>query len=253
MTTMIDSPEPMPPETDALLRRVEELERKFDELRRAADQEAGVIEARVLERLGKPNAHPVDSQRVEELERTIQSLRDQAAQHAQETAVLESRFLEKLKAREAQEAADLENKLMQRLAARVPAAVPVAEIPIAKPAGTRWYDRMNPFKPRAIAPPPVSSGWLVFDLLNEARFLGSMILDSRFSTAWSSRLVLIGCLSAFFLIEFFTYPISFVPLIGGITVFLVDKLLALLISFFIFKVLARETARYKAFLATLEL
>ena len=115
---------------------------------------------------------------------------------------------------------------------------------------------MNPFKPRAIVPPPVSSGWLLWDMLTEARFLGSMIFDSRFGMAWTSRIVLICCFAAFLLQEILlapiTYPISLVPFVGGIIDFCLQKAVTLFIAFFIFKVLARETARYRAYLAMLD-
>ena len=136
-TTMIDTSETMPPETEALLRRVEELERTVGALREAAAREPAprdpvprdtpVIEARVIEPL---------------------SDRDLAAVEER----LEERVLERLSTRNS---AELEDRLMERLAARVPAATAAPEI--AKPAGAPWFDRMNPFKPRAIVPPPVSS------------------------------------------------------------------------------------------------
>jgi hypothetical protein len=237
MTTMIETSEPMSPETEALLRRVEELERTVGALRETAEREAtvrepAVVEARVAEPLSASDLAAVEER-------------------------LEERVLERLSTRDS---AELEERLVERLAARVPAAMPAPVTASFAPAtpspGTRWYDRVNPFKPRAIVPPPVSSGWLVWDMLSEARFLGSMIFDSRFGMAWTSRIVLVCCFSAFFLLEILlapiTYPISLVPIVGSFIGFCLIKLMTLFIAFFIFKVLARETARYRAYLAMLD-
>jgi hypothetical protein len=83
-----------------------------------------------------------------------------------------------------------------------------------------------------------------------------MIFDSRFGMAWSSRVVLICCFVAFFLQEVLTapitYPISLVPIVGTFVGFCLNKLVTLVIAFFIFKVLARETARYRAYLTMLD-
>ena len=236
MTTMIETSEPMSPETEALLRRVEELERTVGALREAAVREPAVVEARVAEPLSASDLAAVEER-------------------------LEERVLERLSTRDS---AALEERLVERLAARVPEAtaapvtatsVPAAPLPQPTP-GPRWYNRINPFKPRATAPPPVSSGWLLFDLLNEARFLGSMIFDSRFGMGWTSRIVLLCCFVAFFCQEILmapiTYPIGLVPFVGTFIGFCLNKLVTLFIAFFIFKVLARETARYKAYLANLD-
>ena len=235
MTTMIETSEPMSPETEALLRRVEELERTVGVLREAAEREPAVVEARVAEPLSASDLAAVEER-------------------------LEVRVLERLSSRDT---AAFEERLVERLAARVPEATAAPDIamPSRQPtphstSGARWYDRVNPFKPRAIVPPPVSSGWLLWDMLSEARFLGSMIFDSRFSMAWTSRIVLVSCIVAFVCLEVLIYPItgpiSLVPLVGTYINFFLGKLATLFIAFFIFKVLARETARYRAYLAMLD-
>jgi hypothetical protein len=232
-TTMIETSESMSPETEALLRRVEELERTVGALREASLREPAeplqpVVEARVAE-----PTPAIDLAAVEER--------------------VEERILERLSNRDS---AALEERLVERLAARVPSAMPAAETPIPVRPGPRWYDRVNPFKPRAIVPPPVSSGWLIWDMLTEARFLCGMIFDSRFWMGWTSRAVVVICLTALLLVEYLTlpitYPISLVPFIGWIIVLFIDKLLTLVLAFIIFKVLARETARYRAYLAALD-
>jgi hypothetical protein len=240
MTTMIESTEPMPPQTESLLRRVEELEKTVGALRDAAARDSAAIEA---------NIEAAIEERV-------------AEKLARDEAALEQRVLERLST---QDTAVIENRLFERIAARVPSAtvaVPVAAPvlpppPISTPSGPRWYDRLNPFKPRAIVPPPVSSGWLLFDMLNEARFLGSMIFDSRFSTTWASRLVMMVCLGALLFVGLLD-PLGWIPILGtylGHSSFLggwLDRAFTLLVAFFLFKVLSRETARYRAYLAMLE-
>jgi hypothetical protein len=130
-----------------------------------------------------------------------------------------------------QDTTALEERVYQRVAARIPSSP------------MQWAGKFNPFRPRATMPPPVESGWLVWDMINEARFLVSMIIDSRFPMTWASRIVLIVCFGLVIAMGWLN-PFTWLPFVGP----WIDRFSTLLIGFFIFKVLARETQRYRAFL-----
>lgn len=129
----------------------------------------------------------------------------------------------------------LEERVYQRVVKRLPDAP-------APPAGS-WLGRWNPF--RGEAPLPVASGWLVMDMLSEARFLVSMIADNRFQMTWASRIGVVVCL-VLIITSGFWNPLSwFLP---DILDKLMIKLVTLIVAFFLFKILARETQRYRNFL-----
>ena len=107
-----------------------------------------------------------------------------------------------------------------------------------------WHaGKLNPFRPRAFATAPIESGWLVWDMFREARFLAGMIFDSRFPMAWASRMVLAVCLLLVIAMGIWN-PFTWIPFLGT----WIDRFSTLVIGFFIFKVLARETTRYRFFL-----
>jgi hypothetical protein len=132
---------------------------------------------------------------------------------------------------ELQDTAALEERVYQRVAARMPG---------------NWLGKFNPFRPRAIAPVPIESGWLLWDMLTEARFIAGMIFDSRFAMTWASRLILIAAVLLIIASGFWN-PLTWIPILGT----WIDKLTTLVIGFFIFKVLTREAQRYRAFLQSL--
>lgn len=128
----------------------------------------------------------------------------------------------------------LEERVYQRVLTRLPTG--------AAPGGS-WLGRWNPFRVPEAVQLPVASSWLLMDMLTEARFLLSMIADARYRMSWPSRIGIILCLGLI-VTSGFWFPLSWFPLIG---VWL-DKLMTLVLAFFLFKILARETQRYRAFL-----
>ena len=69
---------------------------------------------------------------------------------------------------------ELEERIATRVLERLPETM----------SSPRWYQRINPFRKPAI---PAVSGWVLFDLLSEVRFVMTMLLDHRFSMSWTSR------------------------------------------------------------------
>lgn len=110
------------------------------------------------------------------------------------------------------------------------------------PQSDRWYTKLNPF--RGVTAGPLPSGWFVYDLLSELRFLGAMIFDHRFSMSWISRGVVIGSLVLAFTTSFWLACIASIPILGWI----VNTLIILFCGGLIFKTLHRETDRYRKFL-----
>jgi hypothetical protein len=133
----------------------------------------------------------------------------------------------------------LEERVYQRVVSRVPQS--------AGGSATSWLGKLNPFRGRE-ASLPVASGWLLMDMLSEARFLVSMIADSRYQMTWASRIGVVVCL-VLIITSGFWNPLSwFLP---DILDKLMIKLVTLIVAFFLFKILARETQRYRAFLQSL--
>lgn len=130
--------------------------------------------------------------------------------------------------------------LEDRIAARVLEKMPESVVP--KP---RWYDRINPFRNVAA---PAATGWLLFDLLGELRFVGAMIFDRRFGMSWMSRGVIAAALFLAFTIHIWLTPLGLLPLVGGTLAWLLTILVQLTCGALMYKILHRETSRYRTFL-----
>ena len=123
----------------------------------------------------------------------------------------------------------LEDRIVEKLRKRLPKE--------------SWIGRLNPFRSANI---PASGGWLVWDLLSEARFLLAMLFDRRFPLAWTSKIGLTISL-ALIVTSPWWFPASWFPVIGA----WIDKAMTLVLAFFVFKILNRETQRYRKFLESL--
>lgn len=164
---------------------------------------------------GSANGPPVAS--ADHLEERVRRLEDAVAQ-LQDTDKLEERVSERVAKRLGRKGA----KEVVRTAVAVEAAriVPAAAPPPARPAGPR---------------PP----WLMFELWGEFRAILGMLFDPRYRLRWSTRLVPPGL---FGLMLFSGFVLTRIPLVGLV----LDKVVDLLLAFFVYKVLAREAHRYRA-------
>jgi hypothetical protein len=94
-------------------------------------------------------------------------------------------------------------------------------------------------RPRPAALPRPHRGWLLFDALAEARAMVRMYFDPRYHLPWSARILPLVLL-AFILLSSWL-PFMGIPLVGG----LLNKVLDLILAFFLFKVLGHEARRYR--------
>lgn len=109
----------------------------------------------------------------------------------------------------------------------------------ANAGGGSWLRRLNPFA-RGGAPTKAATGWLLWDLVSEARMLLAMLFDPRFSMPLSSRIVLYATLGLI-VTSHWWFPLSW---FWGIGVW-IDKLMTLILGFFVFTILSRETRRHR--------
>lgn len=133
---------------------------------------------------------------------------------------------------------ELEERITTRVLERLPETM----------ASPRWYQRINPFRKPAM---PAASGWVVFDVLNEVRFVLTMLLDHRFSMSWISRGIVAAALAIAFTASFWLSPLSLIPLIGSTIRSILETLLILICGGFIFKIFHREILRYRGFLESM--
>lgn len=139
---------------------------------------------------------------------------------------------------------DLKNspELEERITTRVLERLPQT------PDGPRWYKRLNPFRGASI---PMPSSWVLIDLFNEFRFTMSMLFDRRYAMTWTSRGIVLGALVVAFTIPFWLAPLTIVPLLGATIHSVLDTLIVLFCGGLVFKILHRETERYRKFLENL--
>ncbi len=84
--------------------------------------------------------------------------------------------------------------------------------------------------------------WLLFDTLDELRLIVRMFSDRRYRVAWVTIIV---PLSVVFLMIGSSMTIGNIPVVGSV----LDKLIDLLLAYFVYKVLTREAMRYRDALA----
>jgi hypothetical protein len=170
------------------------------------------------------------------LEQRVQRLEDAVAA-LQETQLVEERVVERVQA---------------RLQGRPEPQPPLAARPAA---AEQMYDAArytvpppSPAAPAeaAFAKPPATGtvrllphAWLLFDLFAEARAMVRMFFDIHYHVAWTTRLVVL-VLVPLILLSHWWFPFAWVPLVGPLG----DKLVDLLLAFFVYKALSREAHRY---------
>ncbi|MBI3410035.1 MAG: hypothetical protein HY040_16970 [Planctomycetes bacterium] len=91
---------------------------------------------------------------------------------------------------------------------------------------------------------PPRAPWLLVDMIASARLLWRMLFDRRHRLAWTTHLVVWACLVAI-LLSAFWFPLAWIPFVGSY----LDKVLDLLLAYFIYMALSRETRRYRETLA----
>lgn len=86
----------------------------------------------------------------------------------------------------------------------------------------------------------VRAGWLLMEILTEARVIWRMFTDPRYRLSWTARIappVLVFC----FVMSWWVVPFASIPIFGTI----LDKALDLVLAFVLFKLLGHEARRYR--------
>jgi hypothetical protein len=92
------------------------------------------------------------------------------------------------------------------------------------------------------APTVLRQAWLITDMLRELRAMVRMFFDVRYTVGWPARLTVLVLLPLI-LVSGWVMPFTSVPVFGALMVIL-DKVLDLMLAFFLYKVLSREAQRY---------
>ncbi len=186
------------------------------------------------------------AQELHELERRVHALEEQLARLG-DPQTLEERVAERVREGLPQvktvalESAIIEERVRARLAEQAAAAAASA----AEHAQDGWA------RP-SLESPPLSrwggrwSSWLLLDMWREAKLLVAMILDRRYTMAWTTRLIAIVFLPAILTAHwwlpllFFWFPLMWFEITRGLCV----NLVILVLAFALYKALSREAQRY---------
>lgn len=136
--------------------------------------------------------------------------------------------------------------------AAAPTQLPAHQEPAASNTILDTGARLLPLAVGMLQRPPVASlapallaaapaqrrPWLLFDTLDELLLIVHMFSDRRYRVGWVTILV---PLFVFFLMIGSSISIGGIPVIGSI----LDKVVDLLLAFFVYKVLTREAHRYR--------
>ena len=112
--------------------------------------------------------------------------------------------------------------------------------------GKRLLGVAAPPPPRTLGPRPAGKrpGWLLLEILAEARAILRMYFDPRYRMTWVGRVLPIALLVAFFFPAICPGDLPLVgPLLAKIS--LLVKVVELVIAYVLFKVLAHEARRYR--------
>jgi hypothetical protein len=96
---------------------------------------------------------------------------------------------------------------------------------------------------QALPIPRGKFAWLFFDMYADARFFFLMIFDKRYTLAWTTHVVLWLLIPAI-LTSGWWFPGAYIPFLGPY----LDKVLDLILAFFVYKTLSREVSRYRQML-----
>jgi hypothetical protein len=146
-----------------------------------------------------------------------------------------------------QNTSQLEDRLVERVTERIRHNAPVAQHPAAMvveghrplvPRALEWV--RSQAGPVAGAPGVARQSWLVIDAVTEARAMLHMFFDPRYRLGWGVRGLTLGLLTLILLTGWI--PGTGLPVVG----FLLNKVLDLVLAFILYKILSRESRRYRA-------
>ena len=91
-----------------------------------------------------------------------------------------------------------------------------------------------------MVPPGVRHTWLLFDALAELRAMYWMFFDPRYHLSWTARLAPLVFV-VLIMTSYYWTPGTILPYIGTI----IEKLCDLILAYFLYKLLAHESRRYR--------
>jgi hypothetical protein len=190
----------------------------------------------------------VSADEVAVLEQRVRRLEDVVAQF-QDTRQLEERVAERVSSRLAPRPApepqppSAAGGLLRDSAGLMVSAgrtlLPAAATVLQSQANAADTSARSPTGPRA---------WLLPDAYAELRAIVQMITDRRFRLSWEARIVPLVLLALILTTRLWLPGASVLP---ELVLWFIDKVLDLVLTYFIYKVLSREAARYRAVAPTL--
>ena len=142
-----------------------------------------------------------------------------------------------LKASTLTDNAALENRLVERVTERLQKAVRSDHITATPPMASAPRAAFAEAPQRS---PSHGYSWLFIDMFTDARLMVLMLLDRRYSVAWTTHLIFWVFVPAI-LTSGWWFPFAYLPFLGHP----VDKLLDLLLAFGVYKALSREVRCYR--------
>jgi hypothetical protein len=150
-----------------------------------------------------------------------------------------------------QDTRPLEDRVVERVSARLGITPPKGEpapqaehmITAERRTAPSPVDGFSTQEAPTLPPPPpliTSHPWLLFDLLGELRAMVRMFFDVRYHVAWSTRVTVLILLPLIFTSGWWC-PLAYVWVLGPV----VEKLVDLVLAFFVYKALSREARRYR--------
>jgi hypothetical protein len=179
---------------------------------------------------GMPPVETTPRNSSEPLEQRVQRLEDAVAT-LQDTKRLEDR---------------LADRITKRLKRESPQATPVSgEVLVAAgrqllPAAMDMIRIQTDNAERRLLLPPVTGKqpWLLLDFYVEMRSIVRLYLDRRYRVTWMARVV---PLAALFIVLFSWFFLSGIWIVGPV----LDRVLLVVLAFFVYKVLSREVQLYR--------
>jgi hypothetical protein len=133
----------------------------------------------------------------------------------------------------------LEERVAQRVTERLQKATDASQFTATPPPFAAG--RAGPFLEEQAAPTARDRpGWLLVDMIADARLMWRMLFDKRYAQAWTTHLVVWLFIPAI-LTSRWWFPLAYIPFFGPF----LDKALDLLLAFCVYKALSRETRRYR--------
>jgi hypothetical protein len=143
-----------------------------------------------------------------------------------------------LKAGARQESAALEERICERVTERLQRSTRADQFTATPPMGSAA--RASYAEPTPSRPSARGYAWLFVDMFADARLMVLMLMDRRYTVAWTTHLVVWLFVPAI-LTSAWWFPFAYLPFFGHPF----DKLLDLLLAFGVYKALSREVRRYR--------